>query len=977
MRYLLLVLLTVLSLGTRAFPFRPGIPRVTWSTDHFALTIDEKKQDLLPKLAPLAEECYAKEKAFFGYEPMGRINIAFLDEQDYANGSAYSAQKWVLIYMHAGDIQLRGRTRWLPGVLAHEIGHIFTLREMGDDSHFLGAEAYQDWRGNSGSHFHEGLDWTYGRVPPWLAEGLAQFAASVCGYDTLDTHRQMVLRVAAASGALLTPAELKGFAWDGRRNEMIYTQGFSLVSYLFKTYGPKKGNRYLSLAESRGWREAFKPAFGKRLETLYAEWRKDLEGKSHVEDAAGDGDYLLPETPGVYSLEAWPAPLKDGRFLYLSSRDNDYGETDLFLAEGKGGSKRLFRGATSIQPNADGASAVFTATRFAFRQGNAVSELYRYDAESGSIEALTENGRVLSGCEVQGVAYGIRNDQGRTSVIRIANGEFTTVFSPPDSMELTQVAPGPTPGTLTVCATSGFGGDIYELDLAARTLSPLADSPQDERDPHWAGQTLYFSADYGGAFDVYALADEQVTRITHVAGGAFQPYPVDDGVWFSSYGWKGYRLAKAKPLGESAPAFTVELPVPAWKPPPEAEYEPDTYDHTNPTFLGWDMSVGVIRSPGYTRSIGPADTVATPFAFEPGSRLLTTVGARFKNPTGVVSFNGQFGLSQSLDYEEPLHPDESALEARVDVFLPTLVLGGTYSTQDMPRLRVGGSEALIYYQAAVVGYGGFDWRLAEHWYASARAKVENDFGYQGMASDKNYDSDPRFGGTLDLDFSDLDQGKDGIVRGYSAFVGGEIPPDFGSDTPDFSGDAGVSVYGSLNRFLFLSGSLYHSEDWGAEDRGWVYGDATAHCAIPLGMQLGTRGGAGVYLDAAYPAIGYQGMARFALDGASGTGYRAGIPGYQASYPGAYLPKGFAERSARLDRRGHPAADRGGWDGANSLLPTAGFYDMIRRVTSHEVSVSLTLKTLTFFANPEHWTAGVSFDAADFGWEPVWSVSITL
>ncbi|HKP96145.1 MAG TPA: hypothetical protein VJ385_10340 [Fibrobacteria bacterium] len=954
MRHPTLLLLSLLSALSHAGSLRPGIPRVTWTTDHFTLTIDEKKQDLLPRLGSLAEECYARQKAFFGYAPPGRIQMVFLDEQDYANGSAYSPQKWVVIYLHGAEHLLRGRTRWLPGVLSHEIGHIFTLRKMGEDSRFLGMELYHDWRGAGGSRFHEGLDWTYGRVPPWLAEGLAQYAAGVCGYDTLDTHRQMVLRVAAASGGLMTLAELKGFAWDGRRDEMIYTQGYALVSHLYKTYGPKKTNRYLSLAAARGWRDAFRPAFGKGLAEIYSDWRKALEGRSRPDDAAGNGDYLLPETPGLYSVETSPVPLKEGRFLYLSSRDNDYAKTDLFLADGKGGSGKVFRNATSVQPASGGNSALFTATRFDFLQGDVISELYRYDGESGAIDRLTDGGRVIRGCESQGVVYAVRNHEGRTSVIRIVERAFTTVYTPPDSLEITDIAAGRAPGLLTLGATSGFGGDLYELDLASRELAPLAVSPQDERDPHWAGDTLYFSADYGGVFDVYALAGEQVTRITHVSGGAFHPCPVEDGVWFSSYGWKGFRLARAGPAGEAAPPFTVELPVPAWRIPPPAEYEADTYDHTNLGFLGFDLSLGIVRGPGFSR---PADTTATTVSravsFDAGSKALTGVGLHWKNPSEVASARVQLGLSKPLDYEGPMHLDRTAFELRVNAFLPTIVVGGAWNTYDYPGFRIDNAEVL-YYQAVAFGYAGLDWRLAEHWSVSGRADVENDFDYAGEEEENVYDSDPQIGGTLDLEFADLEFGKDGIVRGFSAFLGGEIPPGIGESRPDFSVNAGASAHASLRRFLFLSGSAYHSEDWGRGAEGWMYGGASAYCAIPLGMQLGSRGGAGIYLDQAYPGIEYLGLARVPIGEKAGNGYQAGyLPG----------PSG--------GRRAGPAGS------GNGFLPVSGFGGLLGRAASHEIGVFLSLKTLTFFANPESWKAGLRFDAEDFGREPVWSVFLTL
>ncbi|MEO6097733.1 MAG: hypothetical protein ABIW76_19600, partial [Fibrobacteria bacterium] len=560
---------------------RPGIPRVTWTTDHFTLTIDERKQDLLPKLGALAEECFAKEQAFFGYTPPGRIQMVFLDEGDYANGFAYPPQEWVVIHLHSAEHLLRGRTRWLPGVIAHEIGHIFTMRRMGDDSRFLGIDLFHRWSGKGNSSFQESFSWRYHGIPPWLAEGLAQYAAGVCGYDTLDTHRQMLLRVAAASGALLSLAELKAFAWDGRRNEMIYAQGYALVTHLYRTYGTKAANHYLELAASKGWRGAFEPAFGKSLEVIYGEWRKALEVRSHGAEASGDGDFILPEPTGPYTVETFPVSLPDNRFLYLSSGDNDHGATDLMLADGKGGTREIFSRVTSLTPSSDGRSVLFTSTHYGFTQGDEVSDLYAFEAGTGSIRRLTTGGRIVRGCEMGGTVYGIRNHEGRTSLARIADGDWSSIWVPPDSLELTDLAVGHAPGTLTLGTTSGFGEDIRELDLASGELSPLAVSPQDERDPRWHGDTLYFSADYSSVFDVYALVDEQVVRLTHAAGGVFHPFPREDGLWISAYGPKGFRLARAGKVAESAPPFVVELPVPGWKLPKPVEYEGDAYDRTS------------------------------------------------------------------------------------------------------------------------------------------------------------------------------------------------------------------------------------------------------------------------------------------------------------------------------------------------------------------------------------------------------------
>lgn len=944
-----LFLAIALFLCAEAWGLRPGIPRVTWSTDHFTLTIDEKKQDLLPYLASLAEECWSKQQAFFGYAPPGRIQVVFLDEQDYSNGFAYSPQKWVVIHLHPGDIRLRGRTRWLPNVMSHEIGHIFTLRKMGEDSRFFGLDLYHDWDGKSGSRFRESFTWRYGSIPPWLAEGLAQYAAGVCGYDILDTHRQMALRVAAVSGTLMTLAELKAFAWDGRRNELIYAQGYSLVAYLYKTFGNKAGNRYLELAASKGWRSAFRPAFGKSLSALYLDWRKDLEARSRGRESAGDPEYLLPETPGPYSVESSPAPLAGGRFLYLTARDNDYGRTDLHLADGKGGSFRLFDNATSVAAAPDGGSALFTASKHLFTQGDVTSDLYGYDAAGGGIERITKGAGIIRACRSGGDIYAVRANEARTALVRIVKGEWTTVYVPPDTMDLTDLVPGRTAGTLTLGTVSGFGGDIREYDLASGELSDLAVSPQDERDPHWTGDTLWFSADYDGGFDIYALAGASLAKRTHIGGGAFHPVPREDGIWFSSYGPKGFRLARARPMDGKPlhgrtlvgtdPDFVVQLPVPGWKRPPVAEYEADAFDRTTLGFLGFGLSAGLSRTAGNRdSSLDSATGDNTTFAYDAGTRIQTGVDFHWLNPSGLVKARVRLGLSRPLDYEGPMHLDESHFDLRVNALLPAIVVGGDWYAFDFPDAR-SGQDRFFYYQASLRGYAGLELTLAEHWSATALALVRNDFGFLGIDGGEKVDSDPQPGAALELAYAHLHPGKDGILKGLSLWARSEVPPKVTERVPAFTLDAGATWFASVERFLFLDASLYQSSEWGEFGDAWIYGGASAYCAIPLEMQLGSRGGAGIYFDQLYPGVEFLEM----------------------THPGNDVLTGATRH----------AGGRG-----NSPVIMA-YQDMLDREVSHALGFSLSLKTLTFFASPEIWKAGIRFDAGDFGREPTWSVSVSL
>src|SRR5690606_40949034 len=125
-------------------------------------------------------------------------------------------------------------------------------------------------------------------------------------------------------------------------------------------------------------------------------------------------------------------------------------------------------------------------------------------ARTGRIEKLTSGARVVRGCRSGGSVYGLRNGGGRTSILKIVDGQWTTLYTPPDSLEIAGLAPGRTDSTLTLTTVSGFGGDIRELDLSSLELVPLAVSPQAEGDADWGGDTWLFSGDGGGCCDYHS-----------------------------------------------------------------------------------------------------------------------------------------------------------------------------------------------------------------------------------------------------------------------------------------------------------------------------------------------------------------------------------------------------------------------------------------------------------------------------------------
>ena len=74
-------------------------------------------------------------------------------------------------------------------------------------------------------------------VPPWLAEGIAQYMYDSADWDNWDSHRDMILRERAINDDLLSFTEMNTFGKKGIGNESTYNAGFALATYIANEYG--------------------------------------------------------------------------------------------------------------------------------------------------------------------------------------------------------------------------------------------------------------------------------------------------------------------------------------------------------------------------------------------------------------------------------------------------------------------------------------------------------------------------------------------------------------------------------------------------------------------------------------------------------------------------------------------------------------------------------------------------------------------
>lgn len=223
-------------------------------TTHLRVLYWPENEDLAELAAHTGDEALVRLKSMLDVEPPQRIDVYIVrSQQEFDELVGFADKPWIL--GRAWPEQLRVvvkpmGTHRLPGLLAHELAHVMLETALGDAA----------WR-----------------LPRWLHEGIAKYAADDFGEDD-----RRIIAQAAVAGKLLTLDDLEG-AFTGSRKQvaLAYAESYTLVAYL-SSLEPAKGIRPLleQLAKGREVRPALGLAFGKPVPELEAEWLRSLQDTS-------------------------------------------------------------------------------------------------------------------------------------------------------------------------------------------------------------------------------------------------------------------------------------------------------------------------------------------------------------------------------------------------------------------------------------------------------------------------------------------------------------------------------------------------------------------------------------------------------------------------------------------------------------------------------------------------------------------------
>ena len=558
----------------------------TLETEHFIVDYQTGAERTAREIAYIAESIYKPVTDMYHHIPDQKVEFIVRDHDDYSNGGAIFFENRIIIWASAMDFELRGTHPWLWNVITHEFTHIVQIQA----SMKFGRKLMNFYVQYLGYEKERRPDVLYGYpnviisypisgflVPPWFAEGTAQYNNPALQYDYWDTHRDMILRMYMLEGKQLSWEEMGMFEKTGLGDESVYNSGFSLVDYIGRKYGNEKLEditRHLGDVSRMTIDGAIEAALHKTGKELYEEWKEEkIRAYQSVADSLKgtlvNGRIIEPEGFGNLSSAFSP----DGKTIaYVSNKNQDFASlSSLYLYDLKTGtSKMVVSGVYSpVSFSPDGTYLYYAKITRNNPHWSAYGDIYRYDLRKEKEERLTKSLRALDpklSADGKSIVFtsskdGTRNmnicDADGKNIRRLThftNGEqaYTPVWSP-DGRKI------------------AFGYSLQHNQSLALIDSNgsnfrLLTSKADARNPFFApdGSSLYFSWDRTGIFNIYArsLSSDSCRQVTNVLGGAFFP-SVDSAhnVAYATYTSTGYKLAFLSDSTAFKKNIAIDMPV--------------------------------------------------------------------------------------------------------------------------------------------------------------------------------------------------------------------------------------------------------------------------------------------------------------------------------------------------------------------------------------------------------------------------------
>jgi hypothetical protein len=547
----------------------PEINWRTFETDNFQIHFYESTEGTAREGAFVAEKIYPFIINLYEYKPEQKTDIIFLDTDDISNGAAYYYDNKIFIWASPMDFELRGSHRWLQNVITHEFAHIVSMQKsMKAGLRFPGA--YVQWLGYEEEKRKDVLYGYPNRlmsyaipgtvVPPWLAEGTAQFMYDDADWDNWDTHRDMILRDRTINNNLLSFTEMNTFGKSGIGNESTYNSGYKLCRFIALSYGSEKLKEILINLSSPlqfSVNNAIKKSIGITGEELYEEYKKSL---SKGYNLLTKNIKLHISSPNIIvdkgSANLHPAWSPNGnQIAFISNADNDFfSQTDLFIYDMDKNKKESVQKNVVSTPswNSNGTVIYYSKrAKYPNRHGSKYYDIYEYNINDKKENRLTVDSRGFAPCFIpldSSLAYLATYDGGQNIyLIDLKSRKTQKITNFSDRRIISNLSFDDENNRLMFDMTRNHFRDIAYLSLEDSVIGYLFENKEwDERDVDISSGKIIYSDDRSGVFNLYMIDKETMNGgyITNVMGGAFMPDVNQFGqVVYSHYENGSYKIA--------------------------------------------------------------------------------------------------------------------------------------------------------------------------------------------------------------------------------------------------------------------------------------------------------------------------------------------------------------------------------------------------------------------------------------------------